>query len=417
MTLGTAPTARATEPPPAVPIGLAKLAKLAFDGVDLDPLWQDLLQRAIDSPQDAATLMDLSTIAQLRGQRHERLVLQTHALEAQRLYRQPAQIVAADGVRVLALMTPGDFMANAPIEFLLQDSSVTLDILYVIPGLPLPHPLPEHDVAFAAVTELDGNQAAFRELAALVPAWPRPVVNRPDRVVRLSRDGTWNLLKSAPGVVFPINIRIDRTDIERVGSGDIAIEDLLDGAGFPIVVRPIDSNAGHGLAKLDTRAAIESYLLDRPEPCFYVAPFVDYRSPDGLFRKYRVALIAGRPYACHMAVSEHWMIHYLNAGMAESAAKRAEEARFMAKFDSDFGLCHAAALAAIAERIGLDYVAIDCAETPHGRLLVFEAGTNMIVHAMDSPTLYPYKRPQMAKVFAAFQAMLRNVQINASTST
>jgi hypothetical protein len=40
----------------------------------------------------------------------------------------------------------------------------------------------------------------------------------------------------------------------------------------------------------------------------------------------------------------------------------------------------------------------------------------MIVHAMDSSTLYPYKRPQMEKVFAAFQAMLRNVQINASTS-
>jgi hypothetical protein len=30
----------------------------------------------------------------------------------------------------------------------------------------------------------------------------------------------------------------------------------------------------------------------------------------------------------------------------------------------------------------------------------------MIVHAMDPPTLFPYKAPQMRKVFAAFEAML-----------
>jgi hypothetical protein len=32
----------------------------------------------------------------------------------------------------------------------------------------------------------------------------------------------------------------------------------------------------------------------------------------------------------------------------------------------------------------------------------------MIVHSMDPPDLFPYKRPQMEKVFNAFQAMLHN---------
>jgi hypothetical protein len=40
--------------------------------------------------------------------------------------------------------------------------------------------------------------------------------------------------------------------------------------------------------------------------------------------------------------------------------------------------------------------------------LVFEVGTAMIVHAMDPPDLFPYKRPQMEKVFQAFQTMLHN---------
>jgi hypothetical protein len=92
--------------------------------------------------------------------------------------------------------------------------------------------------------------------------------------------------------------------------------------------------------------------------------------------------------------------------MTESAVKREEEARFMAGFDEGFAARHAAALAAIAERVGLDYVAIDCGETPDGRLLVFEVDVAMIVHAMDPPALFPYKAPQMRKVFAAFRAML-----------
>jgi hypothetical protein len=109
-----------------------------------------------------------------------------------------------------------------------------------------------------------------------------------------------------------------------------------------------------------------------------------------------------------MAISEHWMIHYLNADMTGSAEKRSEEARFMAAFDEDFAVRHAAALRGIAERIDLDYIPFDCGETRDGKLLVFESGTNMVVHCMDPQELFPYKRPQMAKVFGAFQAMLRN---------
>ncbi|MBF0562614.1 MAG: hypothetical protein HQL37_11455 [Alphaproteobacteria bacterium] len=126
-----------------------------------------------------------------------------------------------------------------------------------------------------------------------------------------------------------------------------------------------------------------------------------------MFRKYRIALIGGRPFVCHVAVGEHWMLHYLNAGMLDSAEKRAEEARVFATFDDDFARRHAVALRALVERVGLDYFVIDCAETRDGELLLFEADTAMIIHDMDPPDLFPYKSPQMKKVFAAFQAMLR----------
>jgi hypothetical protein len=408
MTIDGLDSGSAPQQAPAVPIGLPALIKMAFDGVELAPVWNALVGRVKDDPLDAAALIDLSMIAHIQGRPDDRSMLQAWALELQRLYRQPPLAAAADPIRLLAFMAPGDFMANMPIGFLLEGSSVTLDMVYVVPGLPLPRPLPDHDVALVAVAESNENQALLREIAGLVRSWPRPVLNSPEHIARLTRDGTWELLKSVPGVEIPMNARIDRQHFDRIARGEASIEDVLAGCAFPILARPLDSHAGEGLCKLDLAAAVDGYLRERSEGEFYIAPFVDYRGPDGLFRKYRIALIDGRPYAVHMAISEHWMIHYLNADMTGSAEKRSEEARFMAAFDEDFAVRHAAALRGIAERIDLDYIPFDCGETRDGKLLVFESGTNMVVHCMDPQELFPYKRPQMAKVFGAFQAMLRN---------
>jgi len=146
------------------------------------------------------------------------------------------------------------------------------------------------------------------------------------------------------------------------------------------------------------RTAIRRYMARR---------YADYASADGAYRKYRIAFFEGRPFLAHMAVGDHWMVHYLNAGMAESGAKRAEEATAMAGFDQAFAARHADAFAEMSRRLGLDYFAIDCAETQDGQLLIFEADVSMIIHALDGEDLYPYKRPQMAKLFGAFAAMLK----------
>src|SRR5262249_3297087 len=151
------------------------------------------------APPDLAALMDLSTIAQLAGRREDRVMLQMGALSLRRVYRQPAG--AEGALRLLAFMAPGDFLANTPLEFMVQDENVTLGMLYLVPGSPLPHPLPDHDVAIVAATELEETRAVLDQLAALIPSWPRPVLNAPDRIARLTRDGAWNLLRSVPGVV------------------------------------------------------------------------------------------------------------------------------------------------------------------------------------------------------------------------
>jgi hypothetical protein len=212
---------------------------------------------------------------------------------------------------------------------------------------------------------------------------------------------------------MPVTARIDRATLESIGRCEVAIQAFVTDGAFPIIVRPVDSQKGRGLMKLVNEDAILDYLETWPENAFYVARYVEYRGPDGQFRKYRILLIDGRPYVCHMAISDSWVVHYMSAGMVESAAKRAEEARFFAGFDDDFARRHRSALLSIAQRLELEYVGIDCGETPEGDLLIFEVDSGMTVHAMDPVDTFPYKQPQMRKVFRAFRQMLVDVSMKA----
>ena len=78
----------------------------------------------------------------------------------------------------------------------------------------------------------------------------------------------------------------------------------------------------------------------------------------------------------------------------------------MSDFDETFAVKHETALREIDNRVGLDYYSIDCAETLDGRLLVFELDSGAVVHSMDPVDLFPYKAPQMKRVFQAFRRML-----------
>jgi glutathione synthase/RimK-type ligase-like ATP-grasp enzyme len=405
MNLSTLENRYVNEAGPAPLIGLASLAKMTFSGVDLTPLGRRLAHHAACNPDDINVLMDLSTILHLTGNRDIALALQAQALETRQLFRLSCASGRV-GIRLLAIMSPGDLTLNNAVEFLVEGSDVTLDMLYVAEDLPLPASLPDHDLAIVAVCESDRNRPLLKHIEGLIRSWPRPVLNAPDRIARLSRDGASALLSALPGIEMPISARINRQTLEQIGHGRLSITSLLEDGNFPVIVRPVDSHKGQGLAKLDAASDIADYLQSQPESEFYVARFVDYRGPDGLFRKYRIVLIDGRPFACHMAISEHWVVHYMSAGMTDNPEKRAEEARFMAQFDEAFGRRHAEAFQAIADRVGLEYVGMDCGETVDGKLLIFEVDSGMTVHAMDPVDVFPYKQPQMRKVFDAFYAML-----------
>lgn len=384
-------------------IGLASLARMAFTGQELASVRQRLEARLEHDPRDTNAWMDLSTLMQLGFDRDAGLAMQAEALKLQRLYHLPAKGKA--NIRLLVLKAPGELMDNAPIEFLLEGSDVAIDQFYLSTELTELPPLSEHDLLYVAIGQSARNNPLLQRLQDWLQDWSRPVLNAPARIAATTRDGTHALLHGAPNLIIPAIGRVDRPLLEKIGNEAITLASVFANMPFPVTVRPVDSQAGQGLARIDSPADIPPYLAKNPAGEFYLTRFVDYSGPDSLFRKYRIVLIDGKPFAGHMAISYHWIIHYLNAGMYENADKRREEAEFMDRFD-DFASRHMDALRAIAERIGLDYLVIDCAETRDGDLLVFEVDPGAIIHDMDPPELFPYKQEPMHRLFDAFHAML-----------
>lgn len=393
---------------PYMIVGEGTLGRASYIGSDFNRLAEQLLEEFTKHPRDMGMLLDLSIVLQMAFRRDDGLYAQREALARQQIYR----VCGSGGpppepcIHLLALMAPGDLMTNTPLEFMVEGLPVRLDLLFIRPDHSLPEEIPEHDVLFVAVSQSEAQVPLLKRISKLVLDWPRPVLQEPERILQTSRDGVYRALAGAHALTVPAIARIERERLAEIASGAIDLAQVNAALRFPVLLRPLDSHAGHGLAKIDDAAGIEAYLAENNAPEFYLSAFIEYAGTDGQYRKYRIALIEGRPFLCHMAISDNWMIHYVNAGMAKSETKRAEEAAAMASFDNDFGQRHAEAFRTIHERLGLDYLVIDCGESPDGDLLLFEADTAMVIHTMDPPELFPYKKGQMEKVFAAFYAMV-----------
>lgn len=392
-------------PEPITPfVGLAPFLRQSIAGIDLQPAAQTMLASAESHPDDANLWLNLSIAMLCLGHRELGLAIQEQALEIKRVYQLPASIQPAR-FRLLMLMTPGDLAENTPLDCLLEHSDVDLIFYFVSPGFPLAQPIPEHDALLVAIADSDANQSLLTFLEQALAHWPRPVINAAQHIPNTERSAASRLLQDAPGVLMPPTHRLARQQLEAIAGGRGALADLESGLDFPVIVRPLGSQAGRDLERIGDHEVLAGYLAKVEASDFFVSRFIDYSSPDGQFRKFRIALIGGFPFACHMAVSSHWMVHYVNAGMYEDGTKREEEADFMAGFD-DFASRHRNALAAIHQRMKLDYFCIDCAETRDGRLLIFEADHVMVVHAMDQEDLFPYKQAHMQKVQRAFRDFL-----------
>lgn len=386
--------------------GQHRLLPKVYHGRDISVFCRRLVSRISADPNDAAAMVDMATVLQSQGQTDQALAVLAEALKIRRSYC--VEHGDGGGLRILALVTIGDFMANTPLDFLLQGSNCRLWLHYVDAETISLADAPDHDLVFIAVGEASHHVAVLQRIASLLAAHDKPVMNDdPHLLMRLTRDGVSRMFANQPALVVPATQRLDRAGVEAAIRCEEGSANGL--PAFPFVIRPVGTHAGKGMARVGSIADLADYLRAATADFFYLSPFHDYRGPDGLFSKQRIVFIQGHAYPSHLALSDHWMVHYLNGGMSESPEKRAVEAAWIEDFDTDFAMRHGEAFSVLCDGIGLDYFGIDCAELPDGRLLVFELDTAMVVHNMDDPALFPYKTAPMQRLFGAFVAAAQSI--------
>jgi glutathione synthase/RimK-type ligase-like ATP-grasp enzyme len=255
------------------------------------------------------------------------------------------------------------------------------------------------DVVFNAIGDADRSAASLERARAICAGLGVPAINDPAAVARTGRVAIMHRLAGVAGVRVPRTERIARIDLR---ASTLAAR----GFTFPLLLRAPGHHAGMHFALVTTAGELAAVAATLPRDDLFAIEFVDVRDAAGDVRKYRVVAVDGRLYPVHLAIAREWKVHYFSAGMAESAAHRAEEARFIAEPAAVLGPAGMRALEAIVAALGLDYVGIDFAVDAAGRIVVFEANATMAVYHPPGEAMWAYRRPPIDAVIGAVRAMV-----------
>jgi len=306
--------------------------------------------------------------------------------------------------RVLTLKAPGMFLANALLEFCIDANRTNLDALYLSATVTALPPLDDYAAVVNAMAATEEHADAIDRAVALLDAAGVRAINDPRHLVRVRRARLPDTLRDVPGCVVPPVARLTREETRAAGDAGSFGEALP----FPVLIRPVDAQRGDGLVALASAAEVAGYLARFGAAAFTVTPFVDYRSPDGFYRKYRVYVVDGVAYPYHLAISTDWLVHYwrVSETMRATDWMRAEEERFLADPASVFPTWQAT-FGALAAAVGLEAFGVDCTCDDAGRVLVFECDPSAFIHAhdhVDGP--FAYKLRYVPRIFAALDELL-----------
>lgn len=340
-------------------------------------------------PFDAPSRIALGELAYMAGDEAAARTWFDAAFALARVY---SPVPLAGARSALVLCVGGPWHRNIPLDFVVDAERWTLHRWY-LPDAAAERDdfaLPDYDVVIDAIGESVDAQPALAAAQRFIGAQSKPVINAPLRVRGTARDALAATLAGIAGcAVAPVR-RIAHAELMR------------DANDFPLLARPTDAHGGRGLERADDTAALANYAERVPADVYDVCAFVDYRSPDGFYRKYRVMFVDGVPYPYHLALDETWMIHYHRAPMGEHEWMRDEERRFLQAPEEALAGWNTT-VREIGAVVGLDYFGIDCTVLADGTLFVFEADAAMLVHGFDPD---PEKRAAFERIRTALAALL-----------
>jgi len=388
--------ARAALLDPASKWAQANLGSMLYRCGDLEAAERHCRLALAADPDLGVAHQNLAGILAERGEMEEARRHRDHAFAAANV-----RIEAAPAAKATVLAVSTADSGNVPHKYLLPTDRYTrIDWFIEYAQDSQAAELPPYDLVFNIIGDPDYAEGTEAAVTPYLRGCEPPFLNDPAKVARTRRDRLPALLEGIEGVLAPKVLRFS------AGAGDaaeLATQMAAAGIDFPVLVRPMGSHGGRGLAL--ARTADDLAGADAGGGV-YVTQYVEYGSPaDGRYRKYRAIFVDRQPYPYHLAIKDQWLAHYQTAEMVGAHERQAEELRFLLDPQAVLGERGMAALAAIGARLDLDFAGVDFGVLPDGRLLVFEANATMLVHP-EPVGEFSYKNPFAERITAAFQALV-----------
>jgi len=200
-----------------------------------------------------------------------------------------------------------------------------------------------------------------------------PVINHPDAVLESTRDAVYRKLNDIDGLTIPKTVRCVPESPEHVFK---LIES--EGLELPVILRTAGEHNSmnmiliHGVQDLEKLLTIAFDGSDH-----YLIEFIDSADEHGIYTKYRILMVDGKPCCRHILFGPDWLVNSDSYEYMKAHHEMDELPEMMEKFETDLMPKANAALVEVGKRMKLDLFGIDCHVDDEGHLLIFEANANM----------------------------------------
>lgn len=199
----------------------------------------------------------------------------------------------------------------------------------------------------------------------------RPWFNHPDRIIATTRERVAAALQGIDGLIVPRVVRCSaacgRDVVEAIAEG---------GLRYPVLLRSVGEHGGRTLVRVDgpdAERAFERAVAAGKD--LYLTEFHDFADEDGLYRRYRLAVVGGEVFIKSVVMGAGWNLHASSRIWDDTTI--AQERQIIDTFDTALAPRIRPVIDAIYDRLGLDYFGIDCAVRSDGSIVLFEANATM----------------------------------------
>ena len=389
--------ARAVERHPQNPMGHVNLANALREAGDLAKARAHCEQALALQPGHAGAHQAMASVLADLGE-HD-----AAARHRKRGYENQPPLVLpyrGTGKPIVLLLLVSAVGGNVPIRHLIDDRRFATTAIYADYWR---GPLPPHDLVFNTIGDADLCRPAIEAAARLIAKTRKPVLNAPRNVLPTGRTQNAARLASLPGVRAPRTVDLSRNMLAAPCADEVL---KAHGLHYPLLLRSPGFHTGQHFERIENAGQLGDAVSRLPGERLTAIEYLDARGPDGKARKYRAMFVQGEILPLHLCVSHDWKVHYFTSAMADNAELRREEECFLHDMHGVIGAKGMAALAAIRDRLGLDYGGIDFALGKDGEILLFEANATMIIIAPGPDPRWDYRRAAIARVEDAVRTML-----------